>query len=50
MYHTLQVYKDYAELGISVKFAAPKAVLMRMFKESDFAQVVREENIFATVR
>lgn len=34
---------------VSVSFAAPKAVLMKMFRESDFMDVVPNDRIFPTV-
>jgi len=45
-----QISKDYSQKGMAVRFAAPKAVLMQMFRETDFMHAVDEKNIFATVR
>uniref|UniRef100_A0A915EQ83 RING-type domain-containing protein n=2 Tax=Ditylenchus dipsaci TaxID=166011 RepID=A0A915EQ83_9BILA len=45
-----KIYKDFSNEGVVVKFAAPKAVLMRMFRNTDFMDVVPPFEIFSTVR
>ncbi|KAF7627327.1 STAS domain-containing protein [Meloidogyne graminicola] len=45
-----KVYKDFFEQNVVVKFAAPKAHLMRMFCESDFYSTVPKQNVFKTVK
>uniref|UniRef100_A0A915ELF1 STAS domain-containing protein n=1 Tax=Ditylenchus dipsaci TaxID=166011 RepID=A0A915ELF1_9BILA len=45
-----KIYKDFSNEGVVVKFAAPKAVLMRMFRNTDFMEVVPPFEIFSTVR
>nr|CAD2168771.1 unnamed protein product [Meloidogyne enterolobii] len=45
-----KVYKDFSAQNVVVKFAAPKAQLLRMFCESDFYLTVPKENVFKTVK
>ncbi|KAL3091743.1 hypothetical protein niasHT_024325 [Heterodera trifolii] len=45
-----KVYKEFSSNNIEVKFAAPKAHLLRMFRQTDFYQTVPLQNVFHTVR
>uniref|UniRef100_A0A914H0U4 Calmodulin n=1 Tax=Globodera rostochiensis TaxID=31243 RepID=A0A914H0U4_GLORO len=45
-----KVYKEFSSKNVDVKFAAPKAHLTRMFRQSDFFQTVPEQNVFQSVR